>query len=112
MVSLKRFSPYIFQSWTTLKTFRLRCLVLRYTGEVNEFGVPNGNGRMRFKSGHQHDGQWANGYSEQYLDKSSRMKRGFAENRSPWKEDNGMTLAVPSRSEQPQYEYSSRSIHA
>ncbi|KAL3800169.1 hypothetical protein HJC23_001090 [Cyclotella cryptica] len=83
-----------------------------YTGEVNEFGVPNGNGRMRFKSGYQHDGQWANGYSEQYLDNCGRTKRGFAENRSPWKEDNGMALAVPFRSEQPYYDYSSRSIHA
>jgi hypothetical protein len=57
-----------------------------YSGEVDHFGVPNGEGRMRFKSGEQHIGQWTNGYSEQYIGASSRMKRGFGTNVAPWKE--------------------------
>jgi len=39
-----------------------------YSGLVNEAGIPSGKGRMRFKDGSQHDGVWANGYSNIYLE--------------------------------------------
>ncbi|EED90180.1 predicted protein [Thalassiosira pseudonana CCMP1335] len=58
-----------------------------YSGAVNEVGIPHGYGRMRFKNGDVHEGQWSNGYSEQFIEKSSRMKRGFCENRPTWKEN-------------------------
>lgn len=58
-----------------------------YSGEVDNFGVPNGEGRMRFKSGEQHAGEWSNGYSEQHMENSIRMKRGFGTNVAPWKEN-------------------------
>jgi hypothetical protein len=59
-----------------------------YTGEVDGFGVPNGEGRMRFKSGQQHSGIWTSGYSEQFIENNNRMKRGFGTNVAPWKEHN------------------------
>ena len=57
-----------------------------YSGEVNDDGIPHGFGRMRYKNGQQFEGRWMNGQSEEYLENKRRMKRGFAENRSPWKE--------------------------
>jgi hypothetical protein len=73
-----------------------------YSGEVDQFGVPNGEGRMRFKSGEQHIGQWTSGYSEQYIGTSSRMKRGFGINVAPWKESSYSELNYNG--------YSSRSV--
>jgi hypothetical protein len=43
---------------------------------------------MRFKTGEDHIGRWNDGYSEQYIEASSRMKRGFGTNVVPWKESN------------------------
>jgi ssDNA-binding Zn-finger/Zn-ribbon topoisomerase 1 len=79
-----------------------------YSGEVNEFGVPHGCGRMRMKNGDQHTGQWLNGYSEQYLENQNKMKRGFGSNRSAWKENNGMILHIPQ--EPPGHSARARSI--
>lgn len=56
-----------------------------YTGEVNSNGKPNGHGRMRFKTGSQFEGEWVDGYSEEYLEKQKRMKSGFGTNIAPWK---------------------------
>ena len=64
-----------------------------YTGEVDGFRVPNGEGRMRFKSGQQHSGVWTSGYSEQFVGNSSRMKRGFGTNVAPWKEHSFQDLS-------------------
>ena len=58
-----------------------------YSGEVTN-GIPNGTGRMRFKNGDQYDGRWMCGYSEQFLEKSRRTKRGFSNDRTPWDEKN------------------------
>jgi hypothetical protein len=63
-----------------------------YSGEINHYGVPNGEGRMRFKTGEDHFGRWNNGYSEQYIEASIRMKRGFGTNVAPWKESKGKYL--------------------
>ncbi|KAL7544687.1 hypothetical protein ACHAWF_014173 [Thalassiosira exigua] len=57
-----------------------------YTGEVNSSGQPHGQGRMRYKTGNQTDGEWTNGYSEYFLEKRGRMKSGFGTNVAPWKE--------------------------
>ena len=45
-----------------------------YTGEVDEYGSPNGEGRMQFKSGMGWSGRWERGWMED----KSRMKKGFA----------------------------------
>ena len=57
-----------------------------YSGEVNESGTPNGKGRMRFKNGNLHDGIWANGYSDQYIECSDRFNRGFIQKPGSWKQ--------------------------
>lgn len=58
-----------------------------YSGEVDNNGIPNGMGRMRFKSGQQHSGIWTDGLSEQYMEVNGRMKRGFGSNVAAWKEN-------------------------
>mmetsp|Transcript_415 Transcript_415/g.592 ORF Transcript_415/g.592 Transcript_415/m.592 type:complete len:94 (+) Transcript_415:2-283(+) len=57
-----------------------------YSGEVDDNGIPNGTGRMRYKDGDRYDGLWIQGYSKQFLESSHRMDRKFCENRSPWNE--------------------------
>ena len=57
-----------------------------YSGEVNEKGHPNGQGRMRMKTGNVVEGQWINGYSEQYIENEKRIKSGFGSNVAPWKQ--------------------------
>ncbi|KAL7465844.1 hypothetical protein ACHAXS_006153 [Conticribra weissflogii] len=51
-----------------------------YSGLVNEAGIPNGKGRMRFKDGSQHDGVWANGYSNVYLESNHPVKKSPSRN--------------------------------
>jgi len=58
-----------------------------YTGEINEEGVPHGQGRMRFKTGNSFEGQWVDGYSEQFLENRGRLKKGFGTNVAPWKQN-------------------------
>jgi hypothetical protein len=58
-----------------------------YTGEVNDGGKPHGQGRMRIKTGNIVDGNWINGYSEEYLEKQKRMKSGFGTNIAKWKQN-------------------------
>ena len=57
-----------------------------YSGEVNESGKPNGKGRMSFKNGNMHEGMWANGYSDQYLESSDLMTRGFIQKPGSWEQ--------------------------
>jgi len=59
----------------------------RYTGFVNNSGQPHGQGRMRYKNGTQSEGEWVNGYSEEYLENKNRMKKGFGTNVAKWKEN-------------------------
>ena len=56
-----------------------------YTGQVDSTGRPHGNGRMRYKTGKQYDGEWAGGYSAEYLDNQSRMMSGFGSNTAEWR---------------------------
>ena len=56
-----------------------------YTGQVDPAGRPHGNGRMRYKTGKQYDGEWAGGYSAEYLDNQSRMMSGFGSNTAEWR---------------------------
>ena len=44
-----------------------------YSGEVDDYGCPNGEGRMCFKSGQQYSGLWISGLMQD----KSRMMRGF-----------------------------------
>ena len=62
-----------------------------YTGEVNSSGKPHGNGRMRCKTGRSIEGEWTNGYSEEFLENKGRIKSGFGTNVAPWKEDPRLT---------------------
>lgn len=59
-----------------------------YTGEVNNFGKPHGQGRMRYNTGNRTEGEWINGYSVEFLEKRGKMKGGFGTNVAPWKENN------------------------
>ncbi|KAL3805923.1 hypothetical protein HJC23_007884 [Cyclotella cryptica] len=74
-----------------------------YTGEVDDTGKPQGHGRMRFKTGNIYEGLWINGYSEEYLEKKSRMKSGFGSNVAPWKQ-NPLTLPRNNGNSSPEYE--------
>lgn len=38
------------------------------------------------KTGNVVEGQWANGYSEQYIENEKRIKSGFGSNIAPWKQ--------------------------
>lgn len=50
-----------------------------YTGTVNSRGIPNGQGRMRTKTGNMIEGKWTDGYSddENLLRRNGKMKSGF-----------------------------------
>jgi len=51
-----------------------------YTGEVDVEGNPDGNGRMRLKTGHSFEGEWSHGCGEDL--NLIRMKSGFTANKA------------------------------
>ena len=60
-----------------------------YTGMVDSRGIPNGQGRMRTKTGNIIEGKWTDGYSddEKLERRSGKMKGGFAPKSTPWNDD-------------------------
>mmetsp|Transcript_5464 Transcript_5464/g.12453 ORF Transcript_5464/g.12453 Transcript_5464/m.12453 type:complete len:1300 (-) Transcript_5464:205-4104(-) len=64
-----------------------------YTGEVNQSGKPDGQGRMRSKTGNQTEGEWSNGYSVEFLERKGRMKSGFGTNVAKWKQERDINVA-------------------
>jgi hypothetical protein len=72
-----------------------------YTGEVNEFGKPNGQGKMRTKTGNIVDGTWINGCHENYVDKQKKMMSGFGSNIAPWKQNINSPHYEPNPSSRP-----------
>jgi len=60
-----------------------------YTGMVNSRGIPNGQGRMRTKTGNVIEGKWTDGYSddEKLGRRSGKMTGGFAPKSTPWNDD-------------------------
>ena len=70
-----------------------------YTGQVDPNGRPHGQGRMRYRTGKQYDGEWTGGYSAEYLENQSRMRSGFGSNMAEWKKNrrdaHGNSYRVP-----------------
>ena len=60
-----------------------------YTGMVNSRGIPNGQGRMRTKTGNIIEGKWTDGYSddEKLGRRSGKMTGGFTPKSTPWNDD-------------------------
>ncbi|KAL3790619.1 hypothetical protein ACHAW5_004186 [Stephanodiscus triporus] len=58
-----------------------------YTGEINEYGQPNGRGTLRYMDGTEFEGKWKDGHSEEIDASMEKLKNGF----SNWKSNTKMS---------------------
>lgn len=57
-----------------------------YTGEINEYGQPNGRGTLRYMDGTEFEGKWTDGHSDEIDASMEKLKNGF----SNWKSNTKM----------------------